>query len=179
MTDLDPPARFDPDLVQPDADADPADGRRETHNQRMDRNWGEILQELRVTQSGTQILSGFLLSIVFQPRFEHLDRFQHSVYLVLVAVAGLTTALGLAPVVLHRELFRWRMKDTLVRVADRFLRGALAGIGLVLTGTQLLVFDVAVSRPAGLTVAAITMAVVLALALLPWWLRRQIQAAQR
>jgi hypothetical protein len=159
-------------VVDPDADADPTDGRNETRNQRMDRNWGEILQELRVTQSGTQILSGFLLSIVFQPKFDQLDHFQHAVYLVLVAVAGLTTALGLAPVVLHRELFRRRMKDTLVRVADRFLRCALAGIGLVLTGTQLLVFDVAVSRRAGLTAAAITLALVLTLAVLPRWLRR-------
>ncbi len=68
----------------PNADVDPDDGRDETENERMDRNWDEIIQELRVTQTGTQILTGFLLTIAFQPRFVELDSFQHAVYLTLV-----------------------------------------------------------------------------------------------
>lgn len=151
----------------PEADADPRDGRDETKNERMDRNWNEILQELRVTQTGTQILTGFLLTIVFQPKFAQLDAFQHTVYLVLVVLAGLTTVLGLAPVLLHRELFRQGLKATVVADADRFLRATLAGIALVLMGTQLLVFDVAVSRTAGLVAAAVTFIVVLVVAVLP------------
>lgn len=142
-----------------------------TYNQRMDRNWGEILQELRITQSGTQILTGFLLAIAFQPKFGDLDAFQHAAYLVLVVLAGLTTTMGLAPVLLHRELFRRKMKDTVVRVADIFLRCALAGVGLVLTGTQLLIFDVTVNRHAGLIAASATLAVVTAVALLSRILR--------
>ena len=58
------------------ADVDPRDGRDETRNERMDRNWNDLLQELRVTQTGTQILSGFLLTLVFQPRFASLDPLQ-------------------------------------------------------------------------------------------------------
>ena len=61
-----------------EADADPADGRDETVDERMDRNWNEMLQELRVTQTGTQILTGFLLAIAFQNRFAELDRFQQT-----------------------------------------------------------------------------------------------------
>ena len=49
-------------------DADPTDGRDETPSERYDRNWGEILQEFRVTQTGTQIISGFLLTLAFQQR---------------------------------------------------------------------------------------------------------------
>ena len=157
----------------PDDDADPGDGRDETKNERMDRNWNEILQELRVTQTGTQILTGFLLTIVFQPKFAELDDFQHAVYLVLVVLSGVTTVLGLTPVLLHRELFRRQMKDTVVRTADLFLRAALGGIALVLTGTQLLVFDVAVDRQAGLVAAGVTLVVVLAIGLLPVALRRR------
>ena len=63
----------------------------------MDRNWNEMLQELRVTQTGTQILTGFLLAIAFQNRFEDLTTFQHRVYLILVLAAVITTALGLGP----------------------------------------------------------------------------------
>ena len=80
------------------ADADPSDGRDESVNERMDRNWNEILQELRVTQTGTQIFTGFLLTIAFQQRFSDLTTFQTRVYLILVISAVLTTALGLAPV---------------------------------------------------------------------------------
>ena len=92
------------------ADADPSDGRDESLNERMDRNWNEILQELRVTQTGTQILTGFLLAIAFQPKFDELTTFQHRIYLILVLTAVLTTALGLAPVNLHRGLFRQHAK---------------------------------------------------------------------
>ena len=54
------------------------DGRYETLNMKMDRNWNEMLQELRVTQTGTQILTGFLLTIAFQPTFADLDEFQRT-----------------------------------------------------------------------------------------------------
>lgn len=88
-------------------------GRHETVNQRMDRNWSELLQELRVTQTGTQILTGFLLAIAFQPRFVELDRFQTMVYAVLVGIAVLATLLALVPVSLHRSHFRRRLKHSL------------------------------------------------------------------
>src|SRR6187551_117438 len=98
-------------------DVDPTDGRDETLNERMDRNWNEILQELRVTQTGTQILTGFLLAIAFQSKFDDLTTFQVRVYLILVITAVLTTATGLAPVNLHRGLFRKHAKPMVVRTA--------------------------------------------------------------
>ena len=58
----------------------------------MDRNWSDILQELRVTQTGTQILTGFLLAIAFQPKFDTLTLFQQRTYLFLVLAAVTTTA---------------------------------------------------------------------------------------
>ena len=157
----------------PNADANPDDGRNETENERMDRNWNEILQELRVTQTGTQILTGFLLTIVFQPKFAELDHFQRTVYLALVVGSGLTTALALAPVVLHRELFRRQLKGVVVHTADICLRFALLGIGLVLTGTQLLVFDVAVGRMAALLASSLTLGVVVTIAVLPQFILRR------
>ena len=68
------PSREGWTMTSTDADADRTDGRDESVNERMDRNWNEILQELRVTQTGTQILTGFLLAIAFQPKFADLDR---------------------------------------------------------------------------------------------------------
>ncbi len=167
-------------------DLDPSDGRNESVNQRMDRNWNELLQEMRVTQTGTQILGGFLLTIVFQPKFAQLDTFQQVVYLGLVVGATLTTALALAPVHLHRSLFRSHSKAELVTIAHAILRVALAGLALVITGTVLLIFDVATGD---LTVALMAsgaiLGVLIALGVLPVlarkdWVRRRIeQSIQR
>jgi hypothetical protein len=145
----------------PDAsrvDVDPLDGRDETETERYDRNWNEILQELRVTQTGTQILTGFLLTLAFQPRFEDLDQFQVDVYLVLVGLAAASTALGLAPVSLHRTLFRQKAKREIVGLADRLLRVTLLCVGLLISGVVLLIFDVVLSRGAGIAAGSITAA---------------------
>ena len=155
------------------------DGRQESPNQRLDRNWIEILQELRVTQTGTQILTGFLLSIAFQPTFDDLTPFQEQIYLVLVVIAVLTTALALTPVSLHRSLFRRRAKLVVVRVGHLILRLVLLGVGLVLVGTVLLVFDVVVNRGTALAVAGVVALVLVALGLLPVLLRTAVPAAPR
>jgi amino acid permease len=126
-----------------------ADGRDETETERSDRNWNEILQELRVTQTGTQIITGFLLTLAFQTRFTELDGYQVSVYLVLVALAAVSTALGLAPVSLHRWLFRKHVKKQMVTIGSRILRITLAAVGLLVVGVVLFIFDVVVSRAAG------------------------------
>ena len=137
------------------------DGRNETEVERLDRNWNEILQELRVTQTGTQILSGFLLTLAFQQRFTDLDQFQIDVYLVLVVLAALATALALAPVSLHRALFRRNAKERVVRAANAILKMTLGAVALVLSGTVLLIFDVVLSRQAGL-IAGIAAFVIIA-----------------
>jgi hypothetical protein len=133
-----------------DVDVDPTDGRDETANERHDRNWNELLQELRVTQTGTQIITGFLLTLPFQQRFTVLDAFELDVYLVLVILAAASTVIGLAPVTLHRLLFRQKAKAEMVKVGNRILLTAIAVVGLVVSGVVLLIFDVVVSRPAGI-----------------------------
>lgn len=143
----------------PDDDALPGDGRDESQTERLDRNWNEILQELRVTQTGTQILTGFLLTLAFQQRFTDLDAFQVDVYLVLVVLAAIATGLGLAPVSLHRALFRKRAKEQIVSIADLMLRLTLAAVAFLLSGTTLLIFDVVIGRTAGVIAGAGTLAV--------------------
>lgn len=157
----------------PTTDADPRDGRDETEDERLDRNWTEILQELRVIQTGTQILTGFLLTLAFQQRFTDLDAYQVDTYLALVIIAALTTILGLIPVAVHRVLFRKRAKDAIVRIANRILKVTIGAVGVTLIGTIMLIFDVAVGRQAGLVAGAITLVVVvLAWVALPLGARR-------
>jgi Na+/H+-dicarboxylate symporter len=152
-------------------DVDPTDGRDESLNERMDRNWNEILQELRVTQTGTQIFTGFLLTIAFQTRFNELTTFQVRVYLVLVVAAVLTTALGLAPVNMHRALFREGQKVIIVQAAHIIMRITLVGVAVMLIGTVLLIFDLVLDRSAALIAAGAILLLLIVLAVLPRVLR--------
>lgn len=148
-------------------------GRPETENQRLDRNWAEILQELRVALTGTQIVSGFLLALAFQQRFTELDSYQLVVYLVLVALAALATALGLAPVVLHRALFRKLEKDRVVRLGSRYLTATAILVAVLAIGVSHLIFDFVVGRAAGIIAAVAALVAVLVLWVLPLTMRER------
>lgn len=159
-------------------DVDPEDGRRETRDERMDRNWNELLQELRVTQTGAQILTGFLLTIPFQQRFADLDEFQRGTYLVLVLLAAVTTGLIVAPVSIHRILFRRHLKPELVQNADVLARAGLVTLALVMSGVTMLLFDVVLDRTAGI-VAGVSVLVFLAACWLVWPLNLVRRAGPR
>jgi hypothetical protein len=150
------------------------DGRSESPAERADRNWNELLQELRVMQTGVQILTGFLLTLPFQARFAELDDYQRTVYLILVVTSVVATALIVAPVSVHRALFRKQMKRHIVTLADRLTRIALGVLALVMTGVALLVFDVVVGRTEGIVVGACVLVVlVIVWVILPEVLRRR------
>lgn len=154
-------------------------GRNETREEQLDRNWAELLQELRVLQMGVQILAGFLLTLPFQERFEDLDDFQVNLYLANVVIAALTTAFILLPVSVHRRLFRKRLKETLVSSGDTIAKITLGGIALLSAGTAALVFDVAAGRPAGMTAGVALLAfMVVLLVYVPIHLNRKAAAGK-
>lgn len=99
-----------------------ASGRDETRNEQLDRQWIDLLQELRVMQTGTQIIAGFLLTLPFQSCFTELDQVATTLYLGNVLLAALSTCLMLVPMAMHRELFGSRVKDRLVASGHTILR---------------------------------------------------------
>jgi hypothetical protein len=115
----------------------------------LTRNWDELLQEIRVTQTGVQILTGFLLTVPFSNRFEDLTSFQRAVYLTVLAGSVLTTALVVAPVAMHRVLFRRRRRELLVESGNRFALAGLAMLAVTVSGVVLLVVDVVVGVTQG------------------------------
>ena len=154
---------------------DLTDGLRETELERSDRNWADLLQELRVLQAGTQILTAFLLAIAFQPRFTELDAFQLGLYLTLVSVSILTTVLSLLPVSAHRILFRHLVKETTVHIGDRMLKAVLIGVNLTMIGTAMLIFDFVLGHQAGIIAAvAVTVITVVLGLLVPLVVRKTI-----
>ncbi len=149
----------------------------ETETERIERNWAELLQELRVTQTGVQILTGFLLTLAFQARFADLDGFQIGLYLFLVGGSALTTMLGLAPVSMHRRLFRQGAKPRIVAVANRILQVTLIVLAVVISGTILFIFDVVAGRIAGLIAGGVAAAaLVVVWTLLPSVVKRSSRA---
>jgi hypothetical protein len=139
-----------------------ADGRTETTTERLDRNWASLLQELRVVQTGVQLLTGFLLTLPFQGRFDVLDRDMRVVYLATVATAVTSTVLLVAPVGMHRVLFRQRRLPVLVAVAHRLAYGGLMLLGLALAGMAVIIFAAVVGRTAGFVAGCAALVLILA-----------------
>jgi hypothetical protein len=115
--------------------------RHETEMERLDRNYGELLQELRVAQTGVQILFAFLLTLVFTPRFTETTPFQRVVYFVTLLLAVAATGFLVAPVSHHRVVFRRRLKAQLVKTANREALVGLFLLALALVGAVLLITD--------------------------------------
>jgi hypothetical protein len=120
--------------------------RDETEAQRLDRNWSSLLQELRVAQTGVQLLTGFLLTLPFQQRFTQLDGIMRTVYLVTVACSIGATVLLVAPVSMHRLLFRRHRLNTLVAAAHGYAMVGLVLLGVALAGVAVVIFDTVMGR---------------------------------
>ncbi|MGY2704564.1 DUF6328 family protein [Nocardioides sp. HB32] len=144
------------------------DGRNETEEERLDRKWNDLLQELRVMQTGAQLTAGFLLTLPFQSTFQDLDDFATGLYLTLVVLAALTTALVLAPVAIHRRLSGRHIKERLVNTAHRLVYGVLTCLTFLVSGMVMLIFDVVVDRTYAVVASgSIFLVLVLLLAVLP------------
>ncbi|GAA2537446.1 DUF6328 family protein [Pseudonocardia hydrocarbonoxydans] len=122
------------------------DDRGEGPLQRADRNMLELLQELRVAQTGVQILFAFLLTLSFTERFGRIDEMQRWTYVVTLLLSVLTAGLLVGPAAAHRVTFGHGVKAETVRFGQRLFVTGLATLALTLTGAVLLVLDVAVGR---------------------------------
>jgi hypothetical protein len=128
----------------------------EDEHTRLTRNLNELLQELRVMQTGVQILTGFLLTLPFTGKFGELNTSEQFVYLATLAASVVTTALIVSPVAFHRNLFRQGEREWIVESANHAARYGLAGLGLTMTGVVWLVFDVVVGAPTSYVAAGLT-----------------------
>lgn len=132
--------------------------RDESEAERLDRNFEDLLQELRVSQNGTQILFAFLLTVPFSNGFEKVTDFQRAVYFAALLLAGLSAAMLIAPAAMHRMLFRRGLKKELMQAATRVTLGgqviliAAVAVSVFLIGDYL--YNHAVATILGLAMAA-------------------------
>ena len=131
------------------------DERGEGPLRRADRNMIELLQELRVAQTGVQILFVFLLSLSSTERFGRIEEFQRWTYVVTLLLSVLTAGLLVGPAAAHRIMFAHGVKAATVELGQRLFLIGLGVLALTLTGAVLLVLEVAVGRAFGVPMAAV------------------------
>ncbi|WP_431935364.1 DUF6328 family protein [Micromonospora sp. RP3T] len=129
---------------------------KESEKQRWQRNFADLLQELRVAQTGVQILFAFLLTMPFSNAFNRTTEFQRDVYVVALLAAAAAAAMIISPVAFHRALFRQGRKPELVRFAHRMASGGLFFMLIAMVSAVLLVTDFVLPRPVAFVLSAVT-----------------------
>jgi Family of unknown function (DUF6328) len=144
----------------------------------LDRELIELLNELRVTLPGVQVLFAFLLVVPFNQGFTRMTEFERKPYFAVLLCTALASMLLIAPTIHHRILFRQRDKEHLVLSSNRLTIAGLGVLALGMTGAVLLITHFMFG---GLTAAVTGGLVLLAFALL-WYakpLRRRREQGRR
>ncbi|WP_203590091.1 DUF6328 family protein [Streptomyces sp. SID13031] len=151
----------------------------EDAGERLDRQWIELLQELRLAQTGTQILFAFLLGIAFTNVFQDADAFTHDVYAGTLVASALATGLFLAPVSFHRIVFEHKVRDKMIPIAGKMTSAGLVFLILAICGGLLLAIDVVLNRTSAIIIVAVVLAWFIGFwYVLPAWVRRASAAAE-
>jgi len=146
--------------------------RGETPTQRLDRNYAELLQEIRVAQTGVQLLLAFLLSLAFTPRFSSLGEFDRAAFVASLVLGAAATALLIAPAPVHRLVFQHRLKRQLVHLTSGLALSGLVLLMLSLSSALMLILDVVLGQEwAGMLTAGIVSWFSLWWYIVPLWLR--------
>ncbi|MET9882070.1 DUF6328 family protein [Streptomyces sp. NPDC006430] len=161
--------------MQDDAGGDYRDdGRDETPQERADRQWQELVQEIRVAQTGVQILFGFLLTVVFTTQFRELSQTDKTIYVVTVVLGSLATGALIGPVAFHRIVAGRRLKPEAVIWASRLTFAGLALLLATLTAALFLILRVAVHNSlVPWLVSGVLIWFVLCWFALPVWVRKR------
>jgi hypothetical protein len=160
--------------------AGPLPHRDETYTERLDRNLIELLQEVRVVQTGVQVLFAFLLTVPFSARFDEITGFQRGAYFTALVGTAAASVLLIAPTAVHRILFRMGQKEYMVETANKFALAGLASTAFAMVAAMVLVTDVMFGLGVALAIAVATAAAFAAL----WWAvpyrrRRRVLAQHR
>ncbi|MFF4444346.1 DUF6328 family protein [Streptomyces sp. NPDC001502] len=151
---------------------DAQNGRNESVEERADRQWQELIQEIRVAQTGVQILFGFLLTVAFTPHFQGLPQTDKVIYIVTVVLGALATGALIGPVSFHRIVSGRRIKPEAVAWASRLTFTGLILLLATCTCALLLVLRVATHNAVGpWLVAGVLAWYLLCWFVLPLWAR--------
>jgi len=131
--------------------------RDESPDERRDRELIELLNELRVTLPGVQVLLAFMLTIPFAQRFNTLSGLQKDTFIVAFLTVTCSTILLMTPTAYHRMRWRRREKERLLQTSNRLALVGIALLGIALAEVVFLVMDLMVDEPVAFLLAACTL----------------------
>lgn len=167
------PEAHRPEPHRPDAEIGQRDWRGEPETERYDRNLAELLQELRVSGLGVQVLFGFLLGLPFTLRFSRLSAAQRDLYVADLVLAAISTALLVGPVAYHRLVFRQHQKARVVRATNVMALCGLMAVALAISVAVLLIVSYVVPGGPAAVITAIVAGTFAALWLVVPLIRRE------
>jgi uncharacterized membrane protein len=138
---------------------DEAEG-EEDRSERLNREVSELLEGLRVSLPGVQVLFAFLLTVPFTQAWGRTTEFQRTTYFVTLLLVLAASAFLIAPSANHRLLFRQHEDEWLLRVSNRNARAGQLLLGLGLTAAVLLIADLLYSRNVAYATAAAAITVI-------------------
>ncbi|HET7856446.1 MAG TPA: DUF6328 family protein [Gaiellaceae bacterium] len=133
--------------------------RNESHDERLNRELIELLNELRVVLPGVQVLFAFLLTVPFTNRFQRITNTQELVFFGTFLLTMITTGLLIAPSAYHRLRWRRHDKEQILLTSNRLAISGMATLAMALSGAVYLVTDLLFESVAA--VAIVTAATVL------------------
>jgi hypothetical protein len=122
-----------------------SNGPGEDQRERVNRELGELLQELRVALPGVQVLFAFLLTVPFSQGFVKTTTFQRDLFFATLAATAISTALLIAPSAWHRIHFRQKNKEDILLASNKLSIAGLAFLALAMIGAVMLIADFAFS----------------------------------
>src|SRR4051794_16901678 len=154
---------------------DRGSGREESEAERLDRNLGELLQELRVALPGVQVLFAFLLAVPFQQNFTKITEFQERIYFATLLLTAISAVLLISPSAYHRITFRTQQKDDLVYLANKLAIAGLGALALAMTGAITLITDVLFGTAATIVTAFLALLMFVSF----WWVLPLVRRSRR
>ena len=136
----------------------------ETQKERIDREIIELLNELRVTLPGVQVMFAFLLILPFQSGFADLTGLELAVYFVALLATTTATILLITPASFHRLRFRARDKERMLRISNRLTIAGILCLAVAITAAVFLVTEVLFGD-----LVAIAVATAIALSVALFW----------
>jgi Family of unknown function (DUF6328) len=139
-----PPSENGGRLVDTQADSGPTCGScnssdaRPAKRRRQSRPYAELLQEIRIAQTGSQVLLGFLLSLGFTDRFAKLEFLQKALYVGALTLSVAATALLVAPTLFRQLTFRRLTEHQASLSGNRCVLGGLTILMCAILGSLLL-----------------------------------------
>ena len=122
----------------------------ESHDERLNRELIELLNELRVILPGVQVLFAFLLTVPFTAQFSRITESQRQVYFATFLLTTVATSLLIAPSAYHRLRWRQHDKEQMLRTSNRLAIAGMAFLAAAITGAVYLVTDLVFESPAAI-----------------------------